>query len=83
MCDEYNIDINKNNLILKHISFADFKVKIDFIKSLKAKGYNISIVDENGMLHEIFSMSSINMKFSVYGESFEKFVEEYNKGKSK
>ena len=43
----------------------------------------ISIVDENGMLHEIFSMSSINMKFSVYGESFEKFVEEYNKGKSK
>ena len=69
-------DFEKNQSVLSHISVIEFKVKIDF---LEEKGY--SIVDGNGLLHEIFSMSSMNMKLK-YGVSLEDLVNMY-KEKSK
>ena len=77
MCDQYNIDIEKNKFILKNKSFTEFKVKLSYLKD-----NHINIVDENGMLNEIFSMSSMNMKLK-YGVSLEDLVNMYNKGKSK
>jgi hypothetical protein len=70
------IDTKKNRNVLEHISFIEYKVKLLFLKD-----NNIDIVDENGMLHEIFSMSSINMKLK-YSVSLEDLVNMY-KEKSK
>ena len=70
-------DFEKNQSVLSHISVIEFKVKIDF---LEEQGYHI--VDEEGKLHEIFSMSSMNMKLR-YGVSLEDLVNMYCKGKNK
>ena len=49
------------------------------MKFLEENGY--SIVDDKGILHEIFSMSSMNMKLK-YGVSLEDLINMY-KEKSK
>ena len=82
LCDKNKIDVVKNKVILNHMSFLEFKVKFDFINGLKDDGYNIDFIDEKGMLHEIFSMSSMNMKLK-YGVSLEDLVNIYNKGMNK
>ena len=71
LCKNIGIDTKKNKSVIKHISSTEFKVKMNF---LEEKGY--SIVDENGLLHEIFSMSSMNMKLK-YGVSLEDLVNMY------
>ena len=71
LCKDNNIDIKKNKYILNHISFTEFKVKLAYLKDSE-----MSIVDENGLLHEIFSMSSMNMKLK-YGVSLEDLVNMY------
>lgn len=77
ICKKNGIDGVKNRNIISHISFAEFKVKLSYLKD-----NNIDIVDSNGLLHEIFSMSSMNMKLK-YGVSLEDLVNMYGKEKSK
>ena len=71
ICRQYNIDIIKNKDILKHISVQELESKIEFLKS-----HNIPIVDEQGLLIDIFSMSSPDMKVK-YGLSLEEIINEY------
>lgn len=71
VCTQYNIDKNKNKYILSHVSIQELQSKIEFLKS-----HNIPIVDENGLLIDIFSMSSSDMK-EKYGISLEKIINEY------
>ena len=77
ICKDNTIDIKKNKDIINHISFTEFKVKLSYLKD-----NGINIIDENGLLHEIFSMSSMNMKLK-YGVSLEDLVNMYNKGMNK
>lgn len=71
VCTQYNIDKNKNKTILSHVSVQELQSKIEFLKS-----HNIPIVDENGLLIDIFSMSSPDMK-EKYGISLEEIINEY------
>ena len=57
LCNKYNIDINKNYNILKNISYQELLLKIWYLVN-----NHINIFNENGFLHEIFSMNNINMK---------------------
>ena len=77
LCKENNINIKKNKNIIDHISLTEFKVKLSYLKD---NGMNIA--DEKGILHEIFSMSSMNMKLK-YGVSLEDLVNMYGKEKNK
>ena len=77
LCKDNTIDIKKNKDIINHISFTEFKAKLLFLKDKC-----LNIVDENGILHEIFSMSSMNMKLK-YGVSLEDLVNMYGKEKNK
>jgi len=77
LCKDNNIDVKKNKNIINHISFTEFKVKLTYLKD-----NGINIIDENGILHEIFSMSSMNMKLK-YGVSLEDLVNMYGKEKNK
>ena len=70
-CIQHNIDKNKNKTILSHISIQELQSKIEFLKA-----HNIPIVDENGLLIDIFSMSSPDMK-EKYGISLEEIISEY------
>ena len=70
-CIQHNIDKNKNKTILSHISIQELQSKIEFLKA-----HNIPIVDENGLLIDIFSMSSLDMK-EKYGISLEEIISEY------
>ena len=71
ICTQYNINIEKNKTVLKHISIQELQSKIEFLST-----FNIPIVDENGLLIDIFSMSSHDMK-EKYGISLEKLINEY------
>ncbi len=71
ICTQYNIDKDKNKTLLSHISIQELQSKIEFLKE-----HNISIVDENGLLIDIFSMSSPDMK-EKYGISLEEIISEY------
>ena len=70
-CIQHNIDKNKNKTILSRISIQELQSKIEFLKA-----HNIPIVDENGLLIDIFSMSSPDMK-EKYGISLEEIISEY------
>ena len=61
VCTEYEIDVKKNSKIIKNISLKEFKSKIEY---LRVQG--IPYVT-NGVLHEIFNMSSrdIEKKYGV------------------
>ena len=71
ICTQYNIDKNKNESLLIYISIQELQSKIEFLKA-----HNIPIVDENGLLIDIFSMSSPDMK-EKYGISLEEIISEY------
>ena len=71
ICTQYNINIEKNKTVLKHISIQELQSKIEFLST-----FNIPIVDENGLLIDIFSMSSHDMK-EKYGISLEELINEY------
>ena len=71
LCEINNINYNKNKQTLKHISIQELQSKIEFLKS-----HNIPIVDGNGLLIDIFSMSSPDMK-EKYGISLEEIINEY------
>ncbi|MBR4617811.1 MAG: Helicase associated domain protein [Bacilli bacterium] len=71
ICGQYNIDKDKNKIILSHISIQELQSKIEFLKA-----QNIPIVDKNGLLIDIFSMSSPDMK-EKYGISLEEIISEY------
>ena len=71
VCIENNIDMNINKKILSHISIQALKSKIQF---LREKG--ISLVDEKGKLHEIFTMSSANIQVK-YGVGLEELINKY------
>ena len=77
LCKENNIDVKKNKDIIDHISSTEFKVKLAYLRD-----NGINIVDDKGILHEIFSMSSMNMKLK-YGVSLEDLVNMYGKEKNK
>ena len=79
ICREYNIDITKNKNAIKHISVQELESKIEFLKD-----NNIPIVDSNGVLIDIFTMSSTDMK-EKYNVTLEELINEYyiNKQKGK
>lgn len=77
LCKNNNIDIKKNKDVISHISYVEFKVKLSYLKD-----NGMRVIDENGLLHEIFSMSSMNMKLK-YGVSLEDLVNMYGKEKNK
>ena len=55
LCEQYNIDYDKNKITLEHISYYEFNAKINYLIS-----NNMPIVN-NGQLHEIFNMCNKNM----------------------
>ena len=71
ICISNNIDIKINKVIIKHISVQELKSKIAYLSSL-----NIPVVDNEGNLHEIFNMSSPDMK-KKYGLSLAELITEY------
>ena len=73
----YRFEVMCQFLIFNYyISFIEFKVKLAYLKD-----NSIDVVDSNGILHEIFFMSSMNMKLK-YGVSLEDLINMY-KEKSK
>ena len=70
-CLENNIDLEKNKIILNHISIQELVAKTRYLKE-----QNIDIVDANGLLHEIYSMSNVNMQVK-YNISLEVLIDKY------
>ena len=71
ICVEYSIDLKINSNIIKHISVQELYSKINFLLDNE-----VSIVDNDGKLHEIFTMSNINMQ-AKYNVSLEKLIDKY------
>ena len=77
VCTEYGINIKKNSKIIKNISLKEFKSKIEY---LRVQG--IPYVT-NGVLHEIFNMSSRDIE-KKYGVNLEFIITNFytdDKGK--
>ena len=70
-CLENNINCDKNKTILERISIQELQSKIEFLKS-----HNLSLVNKDGLLIDIFSMSSPDMK-EKYGTSLEEIVSKF------
>ncbi len=70
ICEQYDIDINKNEIALNHISIQELLAKIEFLKS-----QNMPFTIE-GKLHEIFSMSNLDIQ-QIYGISLEDIISNY------
>ena len=70
-CNNNSIDYDKNIDVLQHISIQELISKIEFLKI-----NNLPIVDNNGLLVEIFSLSSVSMK-EKYGVTLEDLIREY------
>jgi len=71
ICNENNININLNKNIVNRIPYQEFISKVEYLKE-----NNIHLVEENGKLHEIFSMSSPNMK-EKYNITLEELINSY------
>ena len=71
ICNNNNIDLNINKSILTHISIQELQSKISFLQE-----NNIPITDNQGKLHEIFSISNINMQ-AKYNISLEELISKY------
>ena len=71
LCIQHNIDVEKNKIILSHISIQELQSKLEFLKA-----NNIPIIDKDGLLNDIFSMSSLDMK-EKYGISLDELISEY------
>ena len=70
-CLENNIDLEKNKITLKHISIQELIAKTRYLEE-----QNIDIVDANGLLHEIYGMSNVNMQVK-YNISLEELIDKY------
>ena len=70
-CLQYEIDYDKNKDILEHISIQELHSKIIFLIE-----NNMSLINSNGELHEIFTMSDINMEVK-YGIKLENIINQY------
>ena len=77
MCNRYNIDYNKNKLVLKSISVEVLQSKIKFLLA-----NNMSIVNSDGKLDKIFSISYADMK-ERFGVTLEELINEYYKDKER
>lgn len=96
VCINLGIDYGKNKDVLKKITYTEFKLRLSFIDYLNEKGYDIisigdcidivvydfSLVDHDGKLNEIFSMSIVELE-KKFGDTFSEFNEKYEKGKQK
>jgi len=71
ICVINGVDIKINKKIISHISVQELEAKIEYLKD-----NNIPLIDDNGKLHEIFMMSSLNMEVK-YGISLEKLITDY------
>lgn len=71
ICNQYNIDYNPNKNILANISVLELQSKIDFLNT-----HNMPLVNEQGLLIDIFSMCNIDMN-EKYGISLEELIDEY------
>ena len=69
-CSQIGIDFEKNINTLTHISFNELMVKIKYLYDFKIP------VTKNGELHEIFKISSRNMK-EKYGISLKEMMDLY------
>ena len=76
-CSQYGINYNTNRKVLKCISPMEFEVKLAFLRDS-----GIPYVNEKGKLHNIFSMSSVDMK-RVYGVSLVDLIDAYGKKETK
>ena len=70
ICDNYDIDMEINKVLLEHISYQELQAKINYLLSINEN------IAKNAKLHEIFSMSSLNMKVE-YGITLEELINEY------
>ena len=76
LCTEYGIDYQKNQSVLKRISTQEFCSKVNYLLNQSEM-----IVNQDGRIHEIFSMSSSEM-FEKYGIHLEELIlNEINKKK--
>ena len=73
ICSLNNIDFTLNKDILIKTSYQELISKINYLNE-----NNIKIVNSNGKLHEIFSMSSHNMKV-LFGYKLEEMITKYYK----
>ena len=71
-----NIDKKLNKDILKRISILELKSKINYLLERK-----LPILDNNGKLIDIFSMTSIDIK-EKYNISLDEIITTYNKSKT-
>ena len=77
LCLKLNINVELNIDVLENLSFREFYIKVSFLLE-----NNMDITKE-GILHEIFSMSSTNLK-AKYGVSVEElFILHSEKNKTK
>lgn len=77
ICNRYNIDYNKNKLVLKSISVEVLQSKIKFLLA-----NNMCLVNSDGKLDKIFSISSVDMK-ERFGVTLEELINEYYKDKER
>ena len=71
ICDINNIDYDKNVSTLKHVTYKEFVSKIEYLKACDQV-----LVDDNGILHNIFNVSS-DVLASKYNITMEKLIEDY------
>ena len=77
LCIDNEINIELNKTVISHISAKELKSKITY---LRANG--IELTNEDGKLHEIFSMSSPDMK-EKYGISLPEMIRDFYDVKQK
>ena len=71
ICIKNSIDMKINKKVLKNMSIQELQSKISFIQN-----NGMSIIDSDGKLHEIFSMSGIDMK-EKYGVDLTQLIDKY------
>lgn len=71
LCEQYGIDFIKNKKILKSNTILELKAKIDYLLEK-----NNMLVDENGIVNDIFRSNSQQMQ-ERYGISLEEIINNY------
>ena len=71
VCEIYGIDVDKNKTVIEHISIQELIAKIVYLNENK-----VPIISSSGKLHEIFSVSSIDMR-EKYGLDLEELINTY------
>lgn len=77
ICNRYNINYDKNKLVLKNISVEVLQSKIKFLLA-----NNMCLVNSDGKLDKIFSISNVDMK-ERFGVTLEELINEYYKDKER